>query len=152
MNRLKALYRGWGIACGDRTGGTLRHRFRIYRAEDGSVLYSPLLPVHITAGILGILSGSAAMSFRKGSSRHVLAGRVFVVSMLTMATAAVYLAVHKHQTPNILAGALTFYLITTSLVDGTTQAYGNQCTRLGITFNPFGRRLMGVDRWFGKNL
>jgi uncharacterized membrane protein len=64
--------------------------------EDRSVLYSPLLPVHITAGILGILSGSAAMSFRKGSSRHVLAGRVFVVSMLTMAAAAVYLAVHKH--------------------------------------------------------
>lgn len=78
------------------------------------MLYSPLLPVHITAGILGILSGSAAMSFRKGSSRHVLAGRVFVVSMLTMAAAAVYLAVHKHQTPNILAGTLTFYLITTA--------------------------------------
>jgi uncharacterized membrane protein len=76
--------------------------------------YSPLLPVHITAGIVGILSGSAAMIFRKGSSRHVQAGKVFVVSMLTMASAAVYLAVLKHQTPNILAGILTFYLIMTA--------------------------------------
>jgi len=76
--------------------------------------YSPLLPVHITAGIVGILSGSAAMIFRKGSARHVQAGKVFVISMLTMASAAVYLAVLKHQTPNILAGILTFYLITTA--------------------------------------
>ena len=33
--------------------------------------------------------------------------------MLIAAAAAVYLAVLKHQTPNILAGILAFYLITT---------------------------------------
>ncbi|PYT56578.1 MAG: hypothetical protein DMG46_17135 [Acidobacteria bacterium] len=53
------------------------------------------------------------MSFRKGSLRHVLAGKVFVVSMLTLAAAAVYLAILKHQTPNVVGGLLTFYLITT---------------------------------------
>ncbi len=78
------------------------------------MLYSPLLPVHIAGGILGILSGTAAMSFRKGSPRHALAGKVFVAAMLTMTTAAVYLAVMKQQTPNILAGTLTFYLVTTA--------------------------------------
>src|SRR5438477_9402876 len=36
----------------------------------------------------GLLSGTAAMSFRKGSPRHVLAGRVFVASMLVMAAGA----------------------------------------------------------------
>jgi hypothetical protein len=76
--------------------------------------FSPLLPVHITGGILGILSGAAAMIFRKGSARHALAGKVFVAAMLTMTTAAVYLAVMKQQTPNILAGTLTFYLVTTA--------------------------------------
>ena len=76
--------------------------------------YSPLLPVHIAGGMLGILSGAAAMSFGKGSSRHALAGKVFVASMLTTSAAAVYLAIRKHQTPNILAGILTFYLITTA--------------------------------------
>src|SRR6266478_4182503 len=76
--------------------------------------YSPILVVHICAGSLGLLSGTAAMVFRKGSPRHVLAGKVFVVSMLTLAAAAVYLAILKHQTPNVVAGFLTFYLIGTA--------------------------------------
>jgi hypothetical protein len=32
--------------------------------------YSPILLVHICAGSLGLLSGTAAMSFRKGSVRY----------------------------------------------------------------------------------
>jgi hypothetical protein len=54
------------------------------------------------------------MIFRKGSRGHVLAGRVFVASMLTMATAAVYLAILRHQPSNIDGGILTFYLIGTA--------------------------------------
>ena len=76
--------------------------------------YSPLLIFHICAGSLGLLSGIAAMSFRKGSRRHVLAGRVFVASMLTMAVTAVYLAIVRHQPNNIGGGILTFYLIGTA--------------------------------------
>ena len=78
------------------------------------MLYSPLLIVHICAGTLGLLSGTGAMWFRKGSPRHVLAGRVFVTSMLTMGAAAVYLAIVKHQPNNIGGGILTFYLIGTA--------------------------------------
>jgi hypothetical protein len=37
--------------------------------------YSPILIAHIFAGTIGLLSGTAAMSFRKGSPSHVLAGR-----------------------------------------------------------------------------
>ena len=54
------------------------------------------------------------MIFRKGSRRHVVAGKIFVASMLTMAAAAVYLAILNHEPPNILAGTLTFYLISTA--------------------------------------
>jgi len=78
------------------------------------MFYSPILVAHICAGTLGLLSGTAAMSFRKGSPRHVLAGRVFVASMLTMAVGAVYLAIVKHQPNNIGGGFLTFYLIGTA--------------------------------------
>ena len=78
------------------------------------MLYSPLLPVHITGGVLGILSGSAAMIYRKGSTRHALAGKFFVASMLVMAATAVYLAVLKHQSNNIGGGIFTFYLILTA--------------------------------------
>jgi uncharacterized membrane protein len=76
--------------------------------------FSPILLVHICAGTLGLLSGAAAISFRKGSRAHVLAGRVFVVSMLTMAAGAAYLAVVRHQPNNLGGGILTFYLIGTA--------------------------------------
>ena len=76
--------------------------------------YSPILIGHICAGTLGLLSGTAALSFRKGSVRHAVAGRVFVASMLTMAVLAVYLAIVRHQPNNIGGGILTFYLIGTA--------------------------------------
>ena len=87
-----------------------------------------LLPLHVSAGIVGILSGTAAMSFRKGSPRHALAGKVFVISMLTMAAGAVYLAVLKHQNNNVGGGVLTFYLVATAWVtakrrDGETSIF-----------------------------
>src|SRR4030095_17037244 len=92
------------------------------------MLYSPLLPVHIAGGIAGILSGMAALIYRKGSARHALAGKVFVAALLTMASAAVYLAVLKHQRSNFGAGILTFYLILTAWLtarrrDGETSKY-----------------------------
>ena len=46
--------------------------------------YPPVLLVHICAGSLGLLSGTAAICFRKGFTSHVVAGKVFVASMLTM--------------------------------------------------------------------
>src|SRR5271156_1363346 len=76
--------------------------------------YSPILLVHISAGILGLLSGTAAMFFRKGSPRYARAGKVFVVAMLTMASVAVYLAIVRHQPSNVGGGILTFYLIRTA--------------------------------------
>jgi len=76
--------------------------------------YSPILIVHICGGTLGLLSGTAAMSFRKGSPRHMLAGRIFVASMLTMGALAAYLAITRHQPNNIGGGILTFYLIGTA--------------------------------------
>jgi hypothetical protein len=76
--------------------------------------YSPILIVHICAGTLGLVSGTAAISFRKGSPRHVLAGKVFVVSMLTMGVFAVYLAITRNQPNNIGGGILTVYLIGTA--------------------------------------
>jgi uncharacterized membrane protein len=74
----------------------------------------PILILHICAGTLGLLSGAVAMSFRKGSRRHRVAGNVFVVSMLSMAVFAVYLAFMKSQVGNVLGGFLTFYLIATA--------------------------------------
>jgi hypothetical protein len=90
--------------------------------------YSPILIVHICGGSVGLLSGTAAMTFHKGSPRHVLAGKLFVASMLTMAVFAVYLAITRHQPNNIGGGILTFYLIGTAWLtarrrDGETSRW-----------------------------
>ena len=75
---------------------------------------SPILAIHICGGTVGLASGAAALSFRKGSRWHALAGKVFVASMLMMATGATFLAIQKHQSGNIVGGIFTFYLILTA--------------------------------------
>ena len=57
----------------------------VYTSKEDQLPYSPILLVHICAGTLGLVSGTAALSFRKGSRRHVLAGKVFVASMSSRA-------------------------------------------------------------------
>src|ERR1035438_2606094 len=81
----------------------------------------PILVLHISAGILGLLSGTVAMSFRKGSRGHRVAGKVFVISMLSMAVFAVYLAFMKSQVTNVIGGVLTFYLVGTGWATAKRQ-------------------------------
>lgn len=72
-----------------------------------------ILYLHIGAGSVALLSGTAAFVFRKGSSRHRLAGKIFVVSMLIMsaigATVAPFLPTPERA--SVVAGGLTFYLV-----------------------------------------
>jgi len=76
--------------------------------------FSAILALHICSGTVGVLSGAAAVSFRKGSPRHRMAGNVFVIAMVSLGTTAVYLALTKSQMTNVFGGVLTFYLAITS--------------------------------------
>lgn len=76
--------------------------------------FSPILLLHVSGGLVGLLSGAAAMTFRKGSRWHQTAGQVFVASMLVMSAAATWLAIMKHQSGNILGGIFSFYLVLTA--------------------------------------
>ena len=75
---------------------------------------SPVLAIHICGGTLGLLSGAAAMSFRKGSRLHATAGQIFVFSMCGLGASAMHLAVRKGQIANFFGGILTIYLVTTA--------------------------------------
>jgi hypothetical protein len=93
---------------------------------------SPLLIVHIGAGSLGILSGYAAVFVRKGERLHRLYGTVFFLSMLTVSTLAVYLALfvpptHSGGAPpsaSVSVGLLTFYLAATAWMTVKRKAGG----------------------------
>jgi hypothetical protein len=84
------------------------------------------------------------MSFRKGSPRHALAGKIFVIAMMTMSSSAVYLAFMKHQMGNVLGGTFAFYLVTTAWL---TAKRGNGETSLfdwGTLLIPL---LVGIGLW-----
>jgi uncharacterized membrane protein len=72
-----------------------------------------LLILHIAAASLGIISGYTAVFARKGGRLHRRAGLLFVVAMVTMGVAAVFLAFWIHQRGNVAGGALAAYLVAT---------------------------------------
>jgi hypothetical protein len=74
----------------------------------------PLVVLHVSAGVLAMFAGAAAISFRKGSPPHARAGNIFVAAMLGMAAAASCLAFMKHQTNNLFGGLLTLYMVSTA--------------------------------------
>jgi hypothetical protein len=76
--------------------------------------YSTLLTLHICGAIVGLLSGTAALIFRKGWRWHRMAGNAFFVSMLIMsATGAGIAAFIKPNMGNVFGGVVTFYLVAT---------------------------------------
>jgi hypothetical protein len=93
---------------------------------------SPLLVVHIGAGTIGIVSGGATVSVRKGGPLHRAFGTVFFLSVLIMATLGAYLAVYGPQptagpTPpkaSVAVGLLTLYLVTTAWMTARRRAAG----------------------------
>jgi hypothetical protein len=89
--------------------------------------FSPILLLHICAGTLGVLSGFAAVSFRKGSRAHRLAGNVFFIAMLGLGASGSYMGFMKSQPTNVLAGVLTCYLVATAWV---TARRRDEATRI----------------------
>jgi uncharacterized membrane protein len=90
--------------------------------------YTPMLIVHIIGGMVGVLSGFAALFVRKGSPLHRRTGDVFVVAMLIMGASGAYRAIAKSQPFNVLAGTLTCYLVATAWL--TVQRKAGETGRL----------------------
>ncbi|HEY5072518.1 MAG TPA: hypothetical protein VII63_10860 [Caulobacteraceae bacterium] len=71
--------------------------------------------VHIGGGTLAFGSGAVALLARKGGHLHRVAGSMFFVSMLAVASFAAFLAVViPGQLVNLFIGAFTFYLVATA--------------------------------------
>ena len=67
--------------------------------------------LHIGGGAVAILSGAAAITVRKGEHLHRRFGTIFFAAMVTMAGAAIFVALLVPERPNVLAGAFAFYLV-----------------------------------------
>jgi uncharacterized membrane protein len=74
-------------------------------------------PIHITAGLVALIAGAIALYATKGSPLHRRAGMVFAVAMLAMSSTGALMALFIKPNPvNVMAGALTFYLVATGVL------------------------------------
>jgi uncharacterized membrane protein len=88
---------------------------------------SPVLVVHILAGIAGLIAGAGAMIATKGGVRHRMYGNVFFVSMLVLGTTAAVIAYRIGDFGNMTGGLFTVYMVATAwrtarTVPGRTNA------------------------------
>jgi hypothetical protein len=70
---------------------------------------------HISAGLMALVSGTAAMTFSKGSYMHRRAGNAFFVSILILASIGIVLSLK--DTPNmgnIMGGTTALYMVATA--------------------------------------
>lgn len=73
--------------------------------------------IHIIAGLLALASGAIALYAAKGSTLHRKSGMIFVIAMLVMTSSAVVMAAFlRPNRVNVIAGVLTFYLVSTGLL------------------------------------
>jgi uncharacterized membrane protein len=102
--------------------------------------------LHIIAGLTALASGAVALYSLKGGKLHRQSGVIFVFTMWFMSLSGAVLAIIKPDRISIVAGLLTFYLVTTALLtvrrpaqgfnwtDATVSLFGSATGVTGLTF------------------
>ena len=75
-----------------------------------------LLPVHIIGGSIAIIAGFISVFSVKGLRLHRKSGMIFVYSMVVLSLTGGVIATLRHQTPNIIGGSLSFYMVITAFL------------------------------------
>ena len=75
-----------------------------------------LLPIHIIAGLIGLVSGAIALATRKGAKLHRKGGMIFVYAMMIVAITGTVMGLLISEMAAVIPGALTFYLVLTSFL------------------------------------
>lgn len=90
--------------------------------------------LHIAGGAVGLASGTTAAFARKGGPLHRRAGAVFFVSMLIMATFAIYLGfAMPDQIVNVFIGAFVLYLVGTAwLTVRRAEGVADVCEKIAL--------------------
>ncbi|MEQ3696572.1 MAG: hypothetical protein ABNH02_06350 [Pseudomonadales bacterium] len=85
-----------------------------------------LAVTHIAMGIIALIAGFLALAVQKGGPLHRKSGLVFVISMSWMASSGALLAFLNSEWLNVIAGALTLYLVITAYLSVNVFARFNQ--------------------------
>jgi len=102
--------------------------------------------LHIIGGLLGLTSGAVALSASKGGKLHRKSGIIFVYAMMVLSASGAVMAALIPERISVMAGMLTFYLVTTALLtvrrhepgsnwmDASAMVFGLLVGLLSITF------------------
>ena len=105
--------------------------------------------IHIVAGLIALIAGAVALCAAKGSVLHRKSGIVFVVAMLTMSsTGAVMTLLLKRDLANVVAAALTFYLVATALLTVRTVSHARALAK-GLAVMAFATTALAFALAFG---
>src|SRR5687768_3128467 len=85
-----------------------------------------LLPIHIVAGTIAIVSGAVAFYAVKGGRVHRKSGMIFVYAMLVMSSTAAVIASLQPNGANVLQGVFTFYLVSTAWLTVRKRGAGSR--------------------------
>jgi uncharacterized membrane protein len=91
-------------------------------------IIASILPAHILAGALALVFGYVALAAAKGAALHRRSGLLFVGAMVVMSLSGAFIATLNASQVSIVAGLLTFYFVTTSLL--TVRPRGQHSHRL----------------------
>lgn len=72
--------------------------------------------LHILTGSVALVSGTLSFAVMKGGNLHRKFGLTFVLSMIVMAASGALLAFISKEKLNMVAGLVTFYLVTTAFL------------------------------------
>lgn len=88
------------------------------------------LVLHVGAGALSLISGLFAIFFKKGSKRHMMAGRVYFWSMAAVVLASFVPSIYRHNYFMLAVGIFSLYMAYT----GYKLMWSNRVGVKGILF------------------
>jgi uncharacterized membrane protein len=104
-----------------------------------------LIPLHVTGGVIAIISGLLALYALKGAGLHRRSGMVFVYAMLVMSLSGAVMAVGRTSAAmNIPAGLVTAYLVITSLLTVQPPSAGSRRMERGAMLAAFALGLASI--------
>src|SRR4051812_28655630 len=74
-----------------------------------NILLKVVLVLHIAAGALALATGTMAVSTRKGSRIHRVAGKIFYICMYGVVIPAFFIAAYKGNRFLLMIGVFAFY-------------------------------------------
>lgn len=104
-----------------------------------------MLLLHIIAGGLGLTAGAVALYARKGAPLHRRSGMLFVYTMLLMSASGALIAALNGGRISVVAGLLTFYLVSTALLTVRRPGWGFPWVDVAASLVGLTAALLGIS-------